>query len=68
MALAPALLRRRLIGSVVGVGGELLALPAAPTRALTLGAGAITLMGNMAPRLERASAADTAPLCHGLPP
>jgi hypothetical protein len=37
MALAPALLRRRLIGSVVGVGGELLALPAAPTRALTLG-------------------------------
>ena len=68
MALAPAPLGRRLIGPVVCVRLELLALPATPARALTRPLGAVALLGNVAPRLEQAAAGRTPPLSHGSPP
>ena len=68
VVLAPAPLRRCLVGPVVGIRLELCTLPASPARALTGGLGAVTLLGDIAPRHEQAAAGRTPPLGHGTPP
>ena len=68
MAFAPALLRRGLVSLVIRIGLELLVLPALPACSLTRPLGAVTLLRNIAPRLEQAAAGRTPPLGHGPPP